>query len=65
MTIVEIALLSPPIGLNVFVVHGMRKDIPLRTIYIGIVPFLFADLIRLALLVLFPSFALYTVHLFK
>lgn len=65
VTIVEIALLSPPIGLNVFVVHGMRKDIPLRTIYIGIVPFLFADLIRLALLVLFPSFALYTVHLFK
>ncbi|MFA6265884.1 MAG: TRAP transporter large permease [Pseudolabrys sp.] len=65
VTIVEIALLSPPIGLNVFVVHGMRKDIPLRTIYAGIVPFLLADLVRLALLVIFPGLALYTVQLLK
>ena len=42
VTIVEIALLTPPIGLNVFVVHGMRKEIPLRTIYADIMPFLMA-----------------------
>jgi tripartite ATP-independent transporter DctM subunit len=65
VTIVEIALLSPPIGLNVFVVHAMRKEIPLRTIYAGIVPFLLADLLRLALLVMFPALALYTVHILK
>lgn len=65
VTIVEIALLTPPIGLNVFVVHGMRKEIPLRTIYAGIMPFLMADLLRLALLVMFPALALYTVQLLK
>lgn len=65
VTIVEIALLSPPIGLNVFVVHGMRRDIPLRKIYAGIFPFLTADVLRLALLVMFPNLALYTVHLLK
>lgn len=65
VTIVEIALLSPPIGLNVFVVHGMRKDISLKTIYAGIVPFLCADLLRLFLIVLFPGLVLYTVHLLK
>ena len=65
VTIVEIALLSPPIGLNVFVVHGMRKDIPLGKIYAGIVPFLAADVLRLALLVAFPSLTLYTLQLLK
>lgn len=65
VTIVEIALLSPPIGLNVFVVHGMRKDIPLSKIYAGIVPFLAADVVRLVLLVMFPNLALYTVQLLK
>lgn len=65
VTIVEIAMLTPPIGLNVFVVHGMRKDISLGTIYRGIVPFLCADIVRLALLVLFPSLTLYSLQLLK
>ena len=65
VTIVEIAMITPPIGLNVFVVHGMRKDISLSTIYRGIVPFLCADIVRLALLVLFPGLVLYTLQLLK
>jgi tripartite ATP-independent transporter DctM subunit len=65
VTIVEIALLSPPIGLNVFVVHGMRKDIPLGTVYAGVLPFIVADILRLALLLLFPGLVIFTVHLLK
>lgn len=65
VTVVEIGLIAPPIGLSVFVVHGMRKEIPLGTIYAGIMPFLAADVLRLALLVLFPGLALYTVQLLK
>ncbi|HVZ53687.1 MAG TPA: TRAP transporter large permease [Pseudolabrys sp.] len=63
--VVEIAMISPPIGLNVFVIHGMRKDIKLGTIYRGIMPFLAADIVRLALLALFPSLTLFTLQWLK
>jgi tripartite ATP-independent transporter DctM subunit len=57
--IIEIGMIAPPIGVNVFVLHGMARTIPLMTIYRGIVPFLMADVVRLALLVLFPALALW------
>ena len=57
--VIEIGLITPPIGINVFVLHGMAKDIPLKTIFAGIVPFFFADLVRLAIVVLFPVLALW------
>ncbi len=52
-----IGMITPPIGMNVFVLHGMAPDIPLRTIFAGIVPFLVADLIRMVLLTLVPVLA--------
>jgi len=57
--VIEIGMITPPIGINVFVLHGMAKGIPLGTIFRGITPFLIADLTRLAILVLFPSIALW------
>lgn len=57
--VIEIGMITPPIVINVFVLHGMAKDIPLGTIFRGITPFLIADLTRLAILVLFPSIALW------
>ena len=57
--VIEIGMITPPIGINVFVLHGMAKVIPLKTIFKGIVPFLIADVVRLALLTLFPSIALW------
>jgi tripartite ATP-independent transporter DctM subunit len=57
--IIEIGMIAPPIGVNVFVLHGMARTIPLTTIYRGIVPFLMADVVRLALLVFFPALALW------
>lgn len=55
---IEISLLTPPVGLNVFILKAMVRDIPLATIFRGVLPFLAADLVRLALLVAFPGIAL-------
>lgn len=55
--IIEIAAITPPIGINVFVMHGAAPHLPLKTIFRGIVPFLMADVVRLALLLAFPAIA--------
>ncbi|OGA05035.1 MAG: C4-dicarboxylate ABC transporter permease [Betaproteobacteria bacterium RIFCSPLOWO2_02_FULL_62_17] len=57
--VIEIGMICPPIGLNVFVVHGLARDVPLKTIYSGIMPFLYSDIARLALLVLLPGITLW------
>lgn len=63
--IVEIGMICPPIGINVFVIHGMRKDIKIGAIYRGIMPFLAADIVRLALLTMFPALTLWTLQILK
>jgi TRAP-type C4-dicarboxylate transport system permease large subunit len=55
----EIALITPPVGMNVFVIKSMNPELPLRTIFMGIVPFLMADVIRLAIVILVPGVVLY------
>jgi C4-dicarboxylate transporter, DctM subunit len=57
--VIEIGMITPPIGINVFVLHGIARDIPLKTIFRGILPFLVADLIRLTILTVFPALALW------
>jgi tripartite ATP-independent transporter DctM subunit len=54
-----IGLISPPVGLTVFVIQAQNPDIPTGTIYAGTLPFLVADLLLVALLVAFPSLALW------
>jgi TRAP-type C4-dicarboxylate transport system permease large subunit len=54
VVVIEIGMITPPIGLNVFILHGVAKDIPLAVIFRGILPFLYADIGRLALMVVFP-----------
>ena len=56
--ILEMALISPPVGMNVFVVKGVAPDIPMREIYIGILPFWAAMIVCLAVLITFPQLAL-------
>ncbi len=55
VVVAEIGQITPPIGMNVFVLKSMLPDVSLSTIFKGIVPFFGADLVRLALIVLFPS----------
>ncbi|MGD9614023.1 MAG: TRAP transporter large permease [Alphaproteobacteria bacterium] len=52
---VEIGLVTPPIGLNCFVVNGVRPDIPLTTVFAGIWPFVVADCATIALLIAYPE----------
>ncbi len=56
--VLEMALISPPVGMNVFVVKGVARDVPMREIYIGILPFWAAMMVFLAVLVVFPDLAL-------
>jgi TRAP-type C4-dicarboxylate transport system permease large subunit len=50
-------MITPPVGINVFVIKGLRPDIPLRAIFRGITPFLMANLLALLLVLLFPQLA--------
>ncbi|MBT3915782.1 MAG: TRAP transporter large permease subunit, partial [Rhodospirillaceae bacterium] len=55
----EISLITPPIGLNVFVMKSMMPDVPLNAIFRGIIPFFCADIVRLSVVVAFPPVALW------
>jgi len=55
----EIALITPPVGMNVFVIQGISKDISLGAIFRGVTPFLCADLLHLGLLIALPILALF------
>lgn len=57
--VIEIGMITPPIGINVMVLNTLRRDINLQTIYRGIMPFFIADLLRLAILVAFPVLTLW------
>lgn len=50
--------IAPPVGMNVFVVSGMARDVPMFTIYRGVMPFLVADVVLMLILVAFPQIAL-------
>ncbi len=63
LMVVEIGLIAPPVGLNVYVVNGMDKTTPIAESYRGVVPFLITDVIRTVTLLLFPSLSLYLVRL--
>jgi len=55
----EISMITPPIGVNVFVIAGISRDIPMQTVFKGIIPFLAIELVFVALLVAFPQMALF------
>ncbi|WP_028880434.1 TRAP transporter large permease [Terasakiella pusilla] len=55
---VELGLITPPVGMNVFVLKSVASDIPISQIFKGVFPFVLSDLLRLALLILFPWLAL-------
>jgi tripartite ATP-independent transporter DctM subunit len=57
--VVCLGMILPPIGMNVFVINSIARDVPLVTIYKGVMPFVIVDLIRLALLAAFPIISLF------
>ncbi|MCG2592476.1 TRAP transporter large permease [Ramlibacter sp. XY19] len=58
---VGFGLLAPPVGLNVYVVNGMAKGVPIWESYLGVMPFLVSDTIRTIVLLLFPPISLWLV----
>ena len=56
---VELGLIHPPVGMNVFVIKSVVKDVSFTTIFKGVIPFIITDLIRLVILIAFPILALW------
>ncbi len=63
--LVEMGLITPPVGPNVFIISGIAKDVPMYTIFRGIVPFLIACIVCAVILVAFPQIALFLPSLMK
>jgi tripartite ATP-independent transporter DctM subunit len=59
VTMAEVGQITPPMGINVFALSGVAKDVPLATIFKGIFPFLVADIVRIILIFTFPALALW------
>ena len=55
--VLEMGLISPPVGINVFVVSGIAPDVPMRKIYRGVIPFWIAMFVVLVALLVFPALA--------
>ncbi|MBD9527363.1 TRAP transporter large permease [Paracoccus sp. PAR01] len=57
--VIEMGMITPPVGLNVFVVRGVAGDVPLATVFRGVMPFLLAMVVGLILVILIPQIALF------
>jgi tripartite ATP-independent transporter DctM subunit len=62
LIVVEVGLITPPVGMNLFVIQSMAPDIPIRETYRGVLPFVASDLARVVLLVMFPVITLYVLR---
>jgi TRAP-type C4-dicarboxylate transport system permease large subunit len=60
---VELGMITPPVGLNLFVIAAMAPDIPTRDVFRGAVPFIGAELFRIGLIVAIPPLSFWLVHL--
>lgn len=54
LIVVEVGMITPPVGMNVFIINKLSGDVPMKDTFIGVLPFLASDFIRVAILLLFP-----------
>lgn len=62
LIVVEVGLVTPPVGMNLFIIHSIAKDVPISTTYHGVMPFLVTDFLRVVLLISFPWITLWLVR---
>jgi len=62
LIVVEVGLITPPVGMNLFVIQSMAPDISIKDTYKGVFPFVVSDLVRVAILVAFPVITLYVLR---
>ncbi|QLF69727.1 TRAP transporter large permease [Peteryoungia desertarenae] len=61
LMVAEIGMITPPVGLNLFIISAMSKDVPIRETYKSIIPFISADLMRIIILTAFPIISIFLV----
>jgi C4-dicarboxylate transporter, DctM subunit len=61
----EMGMITPPVGLNVFIIKGVARDVPMSTIFKGVIPFVIADVIGVVLLIVIPGQATFLPNLMK
>ncbi len=62
LIVVEVGLITPPVGLNLFVINSIARDAPMAATFRGVAPFVLSDLTRTAILAIFPAISLALVH---
>ena len=62
LIVVEVGLITPPVGMNVFIINEAARDVPMRETFRGVLPFLAVDALRVALMLAFPGLTLGLVH---
>jgi len=65
VVVVEIGLISPPVGMNLFVLNALLPNVSTGTLFRGVLPFMVADVVRLAILIAFPIIALWLPSLMR
>ncbi|NWG74430.1 MAG: TRAP transporter large permease [Rubrivivax sp.] len=63
LIVVEVGLITPPVGMNLFVIQSMARDVPIGATYRGVLPFVASDLARVVVLVAFPAITLFVLRL--
>ena len=61
LIVVEVGLITPPVGMNLFIINQVARDVPMRRTYAGVAPFVVSDMVRVAILVAFPGITLWLV----
>ncbi|NRG16718.1 TRAP transporter large permease [Rhizobiales bacterium] len=62
LIVVEVGLITPPVGMNLFVINSMARQVPLGQTFRGVAPFIASDIVRVAILVMFPSITLFLIR---
>lgn len=62
LMVVEVGLITPPVGMNVYIINSLAKNVPMSATFRGIVPFLMSDALRVVLLAFFPALTLFLVR---
>jgi TRAP-type C4-dicarboxylate transport system permease large subunit len=65
LIVVEVGLITPPVGLNVFVISSMAKDVPMIETFKGVIPFFLSDCVRVAIILAFPVVVLWLPNVLK
>ena len=63
LIVVELGLITPPVGMNVFVISELAKDVPMRETFLGVMPFFLAEIVRVTLILAFPAIVFFLPNL--